>query len=201
MLKIFKYEELSEQAKETVREWYYDGVNTPEAFRAWRGDTLAELFPMSGLDFDTCYTDDLRIYGRLDLRDGVDWLRDKGALSAEDSDCIEYYVKTLPERGAILLDIDSDAPQNVRVADRVYMDNLAVYAYMRSARIRNADDIVLLRRFFERLYNEMVSLVNDFLTDMLTFFGDDEKNMLEYIANNNYVFDEDGNVVSLKYCI
>ena len=200
MLKIFKYEELSEQAKETVREWYYDGVNTPEAFRAWHEGTLCETFPYSRLNLEPCGDDALRIYGRLYLRDGLMWLRGKGVLSVEDSDCIEDYISALPEC-YVPLDMYSADPQSVILADRVYMDSMATYAYMRITRIRNENDLPLLRRFFGYLHGELVSLMDDYRADMLTFYCDDEENMLEYIANNNYVFDEDGNVVSLNYCM
>lgn len=70
---IYKYEELSEEAKETVKQWYLDNEFRTQDFEEIILEELHELFKNSKLkvqfSLNSCQGDGLNIYGKLDLMD------------------------------------------------------------------------------------------------------------------------------------
>ena len=70
---IYKYEELSEEAKETVKQWYLDDEFRTQDFEEITLEELHELFKNSKLkvqfSLNFCQGDGLNIYGKLNLMD------------------------------------------------------------------------------------------------------------------------------------
>ena len=70
---IYKYEELSEEAKETVKQWYLDDEFRTQDFEEITFEELHELFKNSKLkvqfSLNSCQGDGLNIYGKLNLMD------------------------------------------------------------------------------------------------------------------------------------
>lgn len=70
---VYKYNELSEEAKEKVKQWYLDDDFRPQVFENSCMDALNTLFPNSDLkvqfSLSSCQGDGFNIYGKLDLSD------------------------------------------------------------------------------------------------------------------------------------
>ena len=70
---VYKYNELSEDAKEKVKQWYLDDDFSPQEFENSCMDALNRLFPNSDLkvqfSLSACQGDGFNIYGKLDLSD------------------------------------------------------------------------------------------------------------------------------------
>ena len=77
---VYSYNELSEEGKEKVRQWYLEGQE-PYFFTEMCLEKLAELFPKSELkvqySLNSCQGDGLNIYGKIYLDEVLENIKDQ----------------------------------------------------------------------------------------------------------------------------
>lgn len=78
---VYTYSELSEEAKEKVKQWYLDDPMRSENFYDIYMEDLRYIFPNSDLkiqySLSSCQGDGLNIYGKLDVMDIFKVIRDR----------------------------------------------------------------------------------------------------------------------------
>lgn len=109
---IYTYPELSEEAKEKVKQWYLDDPCRSDDFSEIYTEDLKYLFPNSKLkmqySLSYCQGDDLNIYGDFDLMDVFKAIRDKSycgdtfknfwdAITEHEQKTMEAYMEVLAE--------------------------------------------------------------------------------------------------------
>ena len=91
---VYNYDELSEEAKEKVKEWYLDDPCRNEMFSEIYTQDLYNLFSNSDLKMQYslgyCQGDGLNIYGNLDLMDVFKAIRDKSYCGETFKDFWDY---------------------------------------------------------------------------------------------------------------
>ena len=99
---IYKYEELSEEAKETVKQWYLNDEFMAQDFEETTLERLYELFKNSKLkvqfSLNSCQGDGLNIYGKLNLMDVFTAIRNpenKELFEKYNYEFSEYEQKTI----------------------------------------------------------------------------------------------------------
>lgn len=203
MKTIYEYSELSDSAKNNVRLWYYDNICTEQGFVDWKTDILNTLFPNSTFDITVDSTlCDVCFVATVDLMDGLDWL-----LYMEDVKLYDYLltdaIYALPDT-RISVDFTKNEQHNLKhqQIDRSFMSDFGrymaerlAYAYSTVNREPTAEEKEMCVYFCTTLYDKLMALGLELIDDMWTYFNCDEDSLIEYVYNNGYVFDEDGNVM------
>ena len=90
--KVYRYNELSKEAKENVNRWYLETYHTTEDFSMMVRDTLDDVYKLENLDFqyslNCCQGDGFNLYGKIEFLDILERIKDK----LEESE-IEYLKK------------------------------------------------------------------------------------------------------------
>lgn len=90
--KVYRYNELSKEAKENVDRWYLETYHTTEDFSMMVRDTLDDVYKLENLDFqyslNCCQGDGFNLYGKIEFLDILERIKDK----LEESE-IEYLKK------------------------------------------------------------------------------------------------------------
>lgn len=199
---IYKFEELSEEAKETVRQGYLDSL---EAFE-FEDDVITDLqniFPISDLHVEfslaSCQGDGLNIYGKLNVYDVIANLRNKpeamtsefkkyaNFMSEKDLKTIEAYARECPE-----VTIPANTSRySYCVADQIDTEDEILDA-LEQAEYKNIN---------KKVINKFNCLLKMLFTDLSTeyekqgyeFFYEIDDNVLEEICEgNDYEFTSDG---------
>lgn len=96
ILEIYKYNELSESAKEKAKENYLNIYRNAISFQEIYKEELKELFPKSKLniqfDLSYCQGDGLNIYGDLDLSEVLEIEEIKNKFSDKEYRTIKFYL-------------------------------------------------------------------------------------------------------------
>lgn len=188
---VYEYDELSEKAKQKVKDWYLEGQE-PSWFSDCCNMRLKELFPNSELEveYSLGYSqgDGLNIYGSVNLNDLWNEI-DKSKYTDKEKKFMEYVLKTHA--------VDYTMKQNYR------------YGYCNSSSWDFTEDIIddmewtqqrgikydVLEKFNEDCKEYMENLCGDFEKDGYAYFYEvDDETLAEFCAENDYKFEEDGTV-------
>lgn len=188
---VYEYDELSEKAKQKVKDWYLEGQE-PSWFSDCCNMRLKELFPNSELkvEYSLGYSqgDGLNIYGSVNLNDLWNGI-DKSKYTDKEKKFMEYVLKTHA--------VDYTMKQNWR------------YGYCMSFSWDFTEDIIydmeytqqrgikydVLEKFNEDCKEYMENLCGDFEKEGYAYFYEvDDETLAEFCAENDYEFEEDGTV-------
>lgn len=193
---VYNYNELSEEAKKKVKDWYLKGQE-PCWFSDCCIERLGEIFPNSELEVEYslnyCQGDGLNIYGSVNLNDLWNKI-DKSKYTDKEKKFMEYVLKEYAR--------DYTMKHNYR------------YCYCNSSSWNFTEDIIddmeytqqtgidFLRKFYDVLekFNKdckeyMEKLCSDFESDGYAYFYEvDDEVLAEFCAANDYEFEKDGTV-------
>lgn len=196
---IYKYEELSDKAKEKAKEWYLENQD-PSILEDMINEDLAFLF---GRDSDLhvqfslgyCQGDGLNIYGKLPLNKFIECIENeiagelkeyKGYLTEEEKNTILDYIGYAPY---------IELPENTR-----YCYCIAMYANW-YAHLEDSEFYECVEEIDEELIDKFNTLVCKAMTDLCRhwekagyefFYEVDEDAMEEMCEANEWEFYEDG---------
>lgn len=188
---VYKYQELSEQAKEKAKEWYLEGKDA-----GWFADDCEEIlrceFPNSELKVEFslsyCQDDGLNIYGSIDLLELWNKL-DTSKYTDKEKKFMEYALKEY----SMLYDM----PQNWRYGYCMssswdFTENTV--SDMEYANLRGIKYDVL-EKFNEDCKEYMEKLCSDFEKDGYAYFYEvDEDEMIDMCEANEWEFTVDGKI-------
>lgn len=155
---VYRYNELSEKAKEKVKKWYLDDDD-----RSWFLEQeylldLASLFPHSDLKVQfslcSCQGDGVNIYGQLSIKDALRIMNsDKHIKSTIADTDFEYLVmvKNCPIKNypKALRDGHATLPYNYQytysLADQITVSDDTIYELGGSGNLKDADDVLILK--------------------------------------------------------
>lgn len=196
---VYKYNELSEKAKEKAKEWYLNAQD-PYTFKAIIEEDLKYLFPNSSLScqfsLSYCQGDGFNIYGDLNLSDIFDVLETSKASELKNLDHFtekekrtlefynNYYMIKLPENclSYSYCIVDCIDLFNDMIDELEYND------------IRNIN-----KNIIKRLENVIIKIFNTLCDKYESegykyFYEISDLDMIEYCEINNYLFYENGKI-------
>lgn len=216
---VYTFDELSDAAKENVREIYLVGQEA-WLFEDICNDELAYEFPNSKLkvEFSLTYSqgDGLNIYGELRCNDALNFIKDRlDDVVISDikmiSDNITLDLKSNPNRYSycvidrndffedILYDLSWDLEHDYKLSHNNANGDLNWDDYSESAALRDTYSPTFkksLKIFTQELTDALVNLCGSMEDTGYKFFyeiSDDE--LAEWCSDNGYEFDEDGNIM------
>lgn len=197
--KIYTYNELNEEAKQKVKEWYLSGQES-FIFDNMIEDDLGYLFPHSSLQFQYslayCQGDGFNIYGNVDIRDVINYKQDgeNDYFTEKEKRTLLFYVN---ECDCEILLPENRSGYSYCVCDR--NDILDDFTYtLENCDIRNIkhDVIKKLQKAIETIF---CNLCGRYEKDGYDFFYEiDEKTLEEYCNDNDWYFLESGELFA--YC-
>ena len=197
---LYTYDELSEEAKEVVKQWYLDDDWRTENFTEMVDENLSELFPHSDLkvEYSLAYSqgDGLNIYGHLYMDDFLPYYqatKEAKATIAKYIEQLDYYDEAWVEfsqnrrYGYSMKFIDAkDIEWLVGVAE----DTLTIEEYIGHPEIV---DTKLLEDFYSQIFDYFKNLDKEYeeMGYEYLYEADDEE-VAEHCEANGYEFYEDG---------
>lgn len=187
----YEYSDLSEEARETVNEWYLEGQDSDTFTDMVRTD-LNMIFPNSDLEVQYslgyCQGDGLNIYGRLALEDMIEILKDKFN---------EEEVKTLIgiRRWVSGWKLPSDNRYTYCICDRYdYAED--IMWELENAGVEDIPDCLI-----NKFGNEVSKYMGGYCTiwekaGYQYFYEADDDTVEEWCCANEYWFDESGNIIA-----
>lgn len=187
---VYDFTELSEEAKENVRQWYLDDETRPEIFSESIDNFLSENFGKSELkvqyDLGYCQGDGLNIYGKFDLSDMLDKISFDD-FSEKEKRFIHWAINNYPNTGKI--------PANNHycycIADQGdYIENLI--DDLENCGIRDINHKAL-EKFESSCIEYFESLCSEFEEDGYKYFYEaDDAEIEEACSANDWKFTADG---------
>lgn len=187
---LYRYDELSADAKERVKEWYLDGQE-PEIFSDMCADRLSIDFPESDLSVEYslsyCQGDGLNIYGSLNLSDALDLVKDQ--LTEKEYRCLAWYI----DNYGSAITLDHNRGYGYCICDRAdIVANLIDDMEYNSVRAINYD---ALMTFEFLIRSKLVELCKEFEKAGYDYFYEiSEDDLADICDANNYEFTADGNI-------
>lgn len=200
---VYNYSELSEEAKEKVKQWYLDDDFKPQEFTSIYTEDLHYLFPNSDLklQFSLCYCqgDGLNIYGKLDVKDVLNMIKGiningctieqfENALTEKEIKTIEAYME--------VCGTEIDLPYNnghyeYCVADRTefaydWVEELEYQMH----KIIQVDTIRKLENLVRDMFTTLSGQYEEYGYNF--FYEVDDEIMMEVCETNEWMFLEDG---------
>ena len=200
--KVYNFSELSEDAKEKVKQWYLDDDFRPCEFENIYTEDLRYLFNNSDLklqfSLSYCQGDGLNIYGKLDLMDVFTAIRDtehSGNLFEQYKDLFSEHEQKTIEAYMEVCGREVELPYNRHycycIDDRVdfaddWIESLEYYRYknIQIDTIRKMEKLV--GRVFENLSDKYEKYGYDY------FYNADDEVVNETCEANGWRFLEDG---------
>lgn len=199
---VYTYEELSEEAKQKVNQWYLDNPFRAQDFDEIYTDDLGNLFPNSKLQLQfslsSCQGDGLNIYGKLAIPDVLKVITDKvnyGNTFEKFWDYLTEHEKKTIEAYMHVCGRKVDLPKNDR------------YAYCVAYRIDFADDWIVDLEWqeYKNIQKDTIYKLEKLIADMFTelsrqyeeygykYFYEVDKEEVEAVCESNeWEFLEDG---------
>lgn len=197
---VFKYEELSENAKEKAKQWYLESQDA-EIFTMMCKHDLETLFPGSTLDvqysLSCCQGDGFNIYGKVNLQDIFNILENGSApnivedfepFTEKEKRTLRFYNNycdiSLPE---------NDTRYSYCVID--YIDLLIDWEHELEyycVRNINKETIQKLENAIIRIFSNLCEIYEE--NGYNYFYEVDEKTLSEYCSENDIEFLEDGSI-------
>ena len=190
-IKIYSYSELSEKAKEKVKQMFLEWkLENSDIFTKDCEENLKSLFPNSNLkveySLNYCQGAGLNIYGEIDIEDILEYLdfkddeKEKIKNICVDSDYIVLHRNTSGYSYSVKFSEDAEYIINNLNSD---YDNLS------------ENNRKLLKHFIEKSLNYTEKLDKYFEKDGYNFFYEtNEEEVKEGCEDNGYEFTEDGNL-------
>ncbi len=191
-IKIYKYEELSEEAKERVKRDFLDCEIRNDIFSDNIKCDLKEDFPNSELhtqySLGYCQGDGLNIYGTLDVCDIVDKLD----MTDKEKRAIKFYAK-YDDNDAIMLSANTRYAYSVKFIHKKSDEWVKNVIYeLEYNDIKNINEDVLVK-FFNSAMDYMEDLEKKYEKDGYDFLHNiDEEEMQDMCDCSEYEFYEDG---------
>lgn len=200
--KVYNFSELSEDAKEKVKQWYLDDDFRPQEFENIYTEDLHYLFNNSDLkmqfSLSCCQGDGLNIYGKLDLMDVFAVIRDTGhsgeqfkqykdLFSEHEQKTIEAYMEACGR--------EIELPYNIHycycVDDRVdFADEwIEILEYCRYKNIQ-IDTIRKMEKLVGMMFENLSATYEKYGYDY--FYNADDEVVNEACEANEWRFLEDG---------
>ncbi len=192
---VYSYNELSEEAKQRVKEWYLTGQES-FIFDDMIEDDLSCLFPHSSLKFQYSlghYQDDgFNIYGEVDIRDILDYKEDgkNDYFTEKEKRTLLFYINEcdceilLPENGS---------HYSYCVCDRNDIDEDFIYI-LEDCGIRDIK-VETIKKLQSAVENIFCALCYEYENDGYSYFYEvDGKTLEDYCNSNEYEFLEDGSL-------
>lgn len=190
-MNVYKYQELSEDAKDEAKRWYLEGKDA-----YWFKDDCEEIlhcdFPNSELKVEFslsyCQGDGLNIYGSINLLELWNKL-DKNKYTDKEKKFMEYVLKEYS--------MTYDMPQNWRYGYCMssswdFTEN--IISDMEYANLRGIKYDVL-KKFDEDCKEYMEKLCSDFERDGYSYFYEvDDDEMIDMCEANEWEFTADGKI-------
>jgi hypothetical protein len=196
---IYKYEELSEKAKEKVKEWYLNDDIRPVIFKEDIENILSERFKNSDLkvyfSLAYCQGDGLNIEGRLNLDDFVDFWnaseKEKRTIKKYIANSIYYYDFYKNNRYCY----------SCKFLDKKYIDD-AIDEFIEELKYQCFKNIKedIIKNFFNDMIDYFEELDREYENAGYKYFYEIDEEELEETCNiNEWYFDINGGF-SLEAC-
>lgn len=193
--KVYSYNELSEEAKQKIKEWY---LNDQESyiFDNMIEDDLSYLFPHSCLHFQYdlgyCQGDGFNIYGKVDIRDILNYKEDgeNDYFTEKEKRTLLFYVD---ECGCDIVLPENRSHYSYCVCDRNDIDEDFIYR-LKDCDIRGieVETIKKLQSAVEKIF---CKLCDRYENDGYSYFYEvDEETLEDHCTFNGYEFLEDGSL-------
>lgn len=188
----YNYSELSEKAKERVKNWYLSGDIRYDLFYEDIKIYLSEHFPKSDLQvcysLSSCQGDGLNIYGKLNLYDFLDkWEQDektKRTLKFYIDNSLQHYTFEKNNRYCY----------SCKFIDRENISDI-INEFITELPYNNITNIKtdLIHLFFNDMIDYFDDLDSEFEKDGYNYlYNVDEEEIKEFCDNNEFYFTEDG---------
>ena len=200
--KVYNFSELSEDAKEKVKQWYLDDDFRPCEFENIYTEDLRYLFNNSDLklqfSLSYCQGDGLNIYGKLDLMDVFTAIRDtehSGNLFEQYKDLFSEHEQKTIEAYMEVCGRDVELPYNRHycycIDDRVDFadDWIESLEYCRYKNIQ-IDTIRKMEKLVGRMFENLSATYEKYGYDY--FYNADDEVVNETCEANGWRFLEDG---------
>lgn len=200
--KVYNFSELSEDAKEKVKQWYLDDDFRPCEFENIYTEDLRYLFNNSDLklqfSLSYCQGDGLNIYGKLDLMDVFTAIRDtehSGDLFEQYKDLFSEHEQRTIEAYMEVCGREVELPYNRHycycIDDRVDFadDWIESLEYCRYKNIQ-IDTIRKMEKLIGRMFENLSATYEKYGYDY--FYNADDEVVNETCETNGWRFLEDG---------
>ena len=200
--KVYNFSELSEDAKEKVKQWYLDDDFRPCEFENIYTEDLRYLFNNSDLklqfSLSYCQGDGLNIYGKLDLMDVFTAIRDtehSGDLFEQYKDLFSKHEQKTIEAYMEVCGREVELPYNRHycycIDDRVDFadDWIESLEYCRYKNIQ-IDTIIKMEKLVGRMFENLSATYEKYGYDY--FYNADDEVVNETCEANGWRFLEDG---------
>ena len=200
--KVYNFSELSEEAKDKVKQWYLDDDFRPYDFENIYTEDLKYLFNNSDLklqfSLSYCQGDDLNIYGKLDLVDVFTAIRDtkhSGDLFKQYKDLFSEHEQRTIEAYMEVCGREVELPYNRHycycIDDRVDFadDWIESLEYCRYKNIQ-IDTIRKMEKLVGRMFENLSATYEKYGYDY--FYNADDEVVNETCEANGWRFLEDG---------
>ena len=200
--KVYNFSELSEDAKEKVKQWYLDDDFRPCEFENIYTEDLRYLFNNSDLklqfSLSYCQGDGLNIYGKLDLMDVFTAIRDtehSGDLFEQYKDLFSEHEQRTIEAYMEVCGREVELPYNRHycycIDDRVDFadDWIESLEYCRYKNIQ-IDTIIKMEKLVGRMFENLSATYEKYGYDY--FYNADDEVVNETCEANGWRFLEDG---------
>ena len=200
--KVYNFSELSEDAKEKVKQWYLDDDFRPCEFENIYTEDLRYLFNNSDLklqfSLSYCQGDGLNIYGKLDLMDVFTAIRDtehSGDLFEQYKDLFSEHEQKTIEAYMEVCGREVELPYNRHycycIDDRVDFadDWIESLEYCRYKNIQ-IDTIIKMEKLVGRMFENLSATYEKYGYDY--FYNADDEVVNETCEANGWRFLEDG---------
>ena len=200
--KVYNFSELSEDAKEKVKQWYLDDDFRPCEFENIYTEDLRYLFNNSDLklqfSLSYCQGDGLNIYGKLDLMDVFTAIRDtehSGNLFEQYKDLFSEHEQKTIEAYMEVCGREVELPYNRHycycIDDRVdfaddWIESLEYYRYKNI----QIDTIRKMEKLVGRMFENLSATYEKYGYDY--FYNADDEVVNETCEANGWRFLEDG---------
>ena len=189
---VYNYNELSEEAKEKVKEWYLDDEMRPTFFYEDKKEFLAENYKRSNLEvifsLSNCQGDGLNIEGKINLYDFAEkWKADEKSRRT-----IEHYI----DESFYEYTFESNIQYcySCKFIDRKYIDD-TITEFIDNLKYNGIRGIKtdIVKAFFNDMIDHFEELDEEWEKDGYKYFYDaEESEIAECCEANNYEFLEDG---------
>ena len=200
--KVYNFSELSEEAKDKVKQWYLDDDFRPYEFENIYTEDLKYLFNNSDLklqfSLSYCQGDGLNIYGKLDLMDVFTAIRDtehNGDLFEQYKDLFSEHEQKTIEAYMEVCGREVELPYNRHycycIDDRVDFadDWIESLEYCRYKNIQ-IDTIIKMEKLVGRMFENLSGTYEKYGYDY--FYNADDEVVNETCEANGWRFLEDG---------
>lgn len=191
----YSYNELSEEAKEAVKQWYLDDPIRNDIFSESVESMLSEEFPRSKLkvhySLSYCQGDGLNIHGTINLYDFLE----KWEISEKSRRTMEYYIDN--SLNVYTFEKNNRYCYSCKFIDRKYIgDTISEFTEeLNHNSIRGIKNDII-KAFFIDMFDYFENLDDEWENAGYKYFYECENEEVEDFCNaNDYYFTEEGRII------